>query len=191
MYRLNYQYTHDIDWFCKVRDLPVHLASNGGRLPRLSYTIKNLVALQHKVANLNQSFHCSVNTRYLEGYIQQGEFYDSLDEMTDSEYRQMLPERFEMSNEVGELSRPLLLYSWSFIEMARRGFYSFDRDERTDTYHLVAWPKDFDLGIFDKDVYESLKQYWACCFPPRHRGFDSDLLEHITFDVDSFNSFYL
>jgi len=73
MYRLAYQYTHDIDWFCRIKEMPVHLASNGGILPQRSYTIKKLVTLQHKVANMQQNFRCAVNVEYLGNYLQRRE----------------------------------------------------------------------------------------------------------------------
>ena len=185
MYLLNYQFTHDIDWFCAINDKPVHLASNGGKLPRLSYTIKDLVKLQHSVANMSYSFECAVNTRYLESYLQHGEFYDNLDNLSAEEFREMLPQHFDYVNETAELSRSVLLYSWSFIEMAKRGFFSFDRDERTNSYHLVAWPKRFDMSVFKRDVFQLLKQYHACCFPPVHADYMIDIPECIMFNVDS------
>ncbi len=191
MYLLNYQYTHDIDWFCKVLDKPVHLASNGGRLPRLSYTINELVQLQHLVANMNQSFRCVVNTQYLQDYLQQGRYYEGIDALSDEEFRQLLPEQFEISEEIRHLPRAVLLYSWSFIEMAKRGFYSFDRKEGDDNeYHLVAWPDSFYLDDFCQDVYYRLVEYDACCFPPMHQNFIIGLPNDITFDGNSFTPFY-
>lgn len=191
MYLLNYQHTHDIDWFCKVLDKPVHLASNGGRLPRLSYTINELVKLQHLVANMNQPFRCVVNTQYMEDYLQQGRYYEGIDELSEEEFRQLLPEQFEITEEIRNLSRSVLLYGWSFIEMAKRGFYSFDRkDDDGNEYHLVAWPDRFNLAEFSHDVYDRLTGYDACCFPPRHSDFRISLPDYITFDVNSFASFY-
>jgi len=102
----------------------------------------------------------------------------------------MLPERFEITNEVAELSNTILLYSWSFIEMAERGFCSFDRREEDGLYHLVAWPVDYDNHQFDKEIFDSLAEYNSCCFPPCHEDYRSDLPNCIRFDVDSMCSFY-
>lgn len=184
MYRLDYQFTHDIDWFCKVNGSPVHLASNGGHLPQ-RYTIKELVSIQHKVANMQQCFRCAVNTAYLTDYLQRGEYYADLENILQEEYRAMLPERFVIPNELAELSNTLLLYSWSFIEMAKRGFWSFDRREEDGLYHLVAWPEDYDEQKFNGDVYDSMVDYRACCFPPYHDDRESDLPNSITFDINS------
>ena len=125
MYRLDYQYNHDIDWFCRVNDVPVHLASNEGVLPRRSYTIKNLVALQHNVANMRQNFRCAVNSDYLFEYLRRGEYYSEFENISENDMRSMLPERFVITNEVAELPSIILIYSWCFIEMAKRGFFSF------------------------------------------------------------------
>lgn len=190
MYRLDYQYTHDIDWFCKINDIPVHLASNGGNLPHRSYTIKKLVALQHRVANMQQSFRCVVNVAFLEEYLQRGEYYDELVNVSQEDLRTMLPERFELTDEVSGLSRTMLLYSWSFIEMAKRGFCSFDRREEDGLYHLVAWPDGYDGQQFDKEVYGSLVEYRACCFPPFHEDYGTNMPDCVRFDVESISYFY-
>lgn len=190
MYRLDYQYTHDIDWFCKINSIPVHLASNGGNLPRRSYSIKDLVALQHDVANMPQNFRCTVNTSYLTEYLQRGEYYAELDNITQEEFRMMLPERFTIPNEVVELSSTMLLYSWSFIEMAKRGFCSFDRREEDGLYHLVAWPEEYEEHLFEEDIYNKLVEYRSCCFPPYHDNYDSNVPECIKFDVNSIQPFY-
>lgn len=189
MYRLNYQYTHDIDWFCRVNEVPVHLASNGGILPQRSYTIKKLVALQHKVANMQQNFRCAVNIEYLEDYLQRGEYYAEYDEITREDLRLMLPERFEITNEVSDLSNIMLLYSWSFIVMAKRGFYSFDRREEDGLYHLVAWPVDYDVQRFNKDVYDLLVEYNTSHYPLTHKDY-CFFSDWIRFDINSIIGLY-
>ncbi len=190
MYHLNYQYSHDIDWFCRINGIPVHLASNGGHLPSDSYTIDQLVALQHQVANLEPQYQCEVNTEFLKSYLWQGDFYENMDNIKEEEFLMMVPEGFEISRDIIELPRPMLVYCWSFIEMARRGFFSFDRNEmigHEDTYHLVAWPKEYHNARFarNKAVYESLKSYNACCFPPFHENYKTELPDYIKFDISS------
>ena len=188
MYRLDYQYTHDIDWFCCVNGCPVHIASNGGHLPADSYTIDELASLQHQVANIKPTFQYEVNSAYLDEYLKNGGFYTNIDNISPDEFRLMLPEGIEIGVQSKSLSRQVLLYSWSFIEMAKRGFFSFDRKEthgREDIYHLVAWPKDYYVGYTDNKVLSSLINYHACCFPPSHDKYESDLPNYIKFDVDS------
>lgn len=186
MYRFNYQLTHDIDWFCKIKGIPVHLASNGGLLPGRSYTIQGLVDLQHKVANMDRRFQCDINTEYIDEYLRQGEFYGSLGNLSEEDYRILLPERFEMTNDIIEQKLHILVYSWSFIEMAKRGFFSFDRKVgEENVYHLVAWPKDLVFDEFNDDVFRALKEYNACCFPPCHKDYYMSFPDCIRFDVDS------
>lgn len=189
MYRLDYQFNHDIDWFCLINGAPVHFASNGGILPGRSYSIKNLIKLQHQISNLEQSFRCSVNVEYIERYLREGEYYADLYNASEEEFRQLLPESFEITNDVAELPRHLLVYGWSFIEMAKRGFISFDRNKDENTYHLVAWPADYDFERFDGNVYESLKEYNLCCFPPFHEDYVGNVPECIRFDVRSCKAF--
>lgn len=185
MYRLNYQYNHDIDWFCRINKIPVHLASNGGVLPHRSYTIKNLVALQHKVANIRPNYRCVVNREYLLEYLRQGEYYAEFENISEDEMRYMLPDRFEITNEIVDLPRSLLIYGWSFIEMAKRGFLSFDRREEDGLYHLVAWPVDSAEQSLDIEVYDSLVEYEACCFPPFRDDYNTSLPDCIKLDVNS------
>ncbi len=190
MYHLNYQSTHDIDWFCCVNRIPVHLASNGGHLPWNSYTIRDLVSLQHKVSNMEQPFKCAINAEYLEGFLQRSESYIGIENLSEEDFQLLLPEGFERPQEIEEFSRPLQAYCWSFIEMAKRGFFSFDRKERDNEYHLVAWPVDFDPNRFDQGVMDLLIPYEACCFPPFHKDYGSTIPKHIVFDVKSIDEFY-
>ena len=93
----------------------------------------------------------------------------------------MLPERFELTDEVSGLSRTMLLYS---------GFCSFDRREEDGLYHLVAWPDGYDGQQFDKEVYGSLVEYRACCFPPFHEDYGTNMPDCVRFDVESISYFY-
>ena len=85
MYPLQYQATHDIDWFATINECPVHLASNGGHLPVDSYTVSELVAIQHKVANMQSVFRYEIDEEYLQNYLDEGEFYPDIDEMSDED----------------------------------------------------------------------------------------------------------
>lgn len=169
MYRSNYLYTHDIDWFCLINRIPVHIASNGGNLPRRSYTIRQLVSLQNKVANMEQQFKFSINTSSINTYLKEGEYYPNLNELSEQQFREMLPNHFDISQDYYQLklSREILLYGWSFIEMAKRGFYSFDRiegDLDNSLYRLIAWPTNYDVNRFDRVVFHSLQNYNAPSF---------------------------
>ena len=162
MYPLQYQATHDIDWFATINEHPVHLASNGGHLPSDSYTVSKLVAVQHKVANMQTTFRYEIDEEFLQNYLDEDGFYPDVNEMSDEEFRMIIPERVEINR---NYSRSLMAYTWSFIDMAMKGFLSFDRirnEDGIDIYHLVAWPKDFDHDMFirnDNSIFFDLHHY--------------------------------
>ena len=172
MYPLQYQATHDIDWFATINECPVHLASNGGHLPVDSYTVSELVSIQHKVANMQSVFRYEIDEEYLLNYLDEGEFYPDIDELSDEDFRMIIPERAEINR---NYSRSLMAYTWSFIDMAMKGFLSFDRirnENGIDVYHLVAWPKDFDQAMFIRDensIFFDLHHYYNRRFPHEFR----------------------
>ena len=143
MYPLRYQYTHDIDWFCLIDDVPVHLASNGGKLPYDSYKASELVSIQRQISVLEPIYKYELNMPYLEQYLNDGR-YDDLRDVDDFLTQPLMPEAAEMGGELPNLPLHWRAYCWSFIEMAKRGFFSFDRTvndkDRVGIYHLVAYP---------------------------------------------------
>lgn len=184
MYRLKYQHTHDIDWFCRINDIPVHIASNGGHIPFDSYSIDQLVSLQHQVANLPSQYKCNVNTGYLSEFLVAGDFYSGLDELLADDFASILPEGFEVTDDIQGLSRMMLVYGWSFIDMAKKGFFSFDRghsENGVDYYHLVAWPQERMAAPMSQDIIVLLKEYRSCCFPPFHEDYASNLPSYMRF----------
>lgn len=189
MYKLDYLQSHDIDWFASINGIPVHFASDGGRLPGNSYTIEELTTLQHLVASSEKSYHCVVNRDYLDNYLRRGEHYKGIENIAEDNFRRLLPEEFVIDDDIMNLPRQILIYGWSFIEMARRGFYSFDRsrhDNGVDYYHLVARPINSGNRLFPDEIYERLACYYACCFPPCHdEGYSLKLPQYMKIDVRS------
>ena len=187
MYRSDYLKSHDIDWFCSICGVPVHFASNGGRLPGNSYTIEELTTLQHLVATSEKSYHCPVNRDYIDNYLQRGEYYNELEAISEEHFMRLLPEGFVLDDDIKELPRQILIYGWSFIEMARRGFYSFDRcrhENGIDYYHLVARPLIDGNHTISSEINERLACYYACCFPPSHEErYDLRLPPYMKIDI--------
>lgn len=112
--------TRDIDWFCIVNGIYVHLASAGGILPMSFRNRDTLRTLQHNVAMAPYLFE-------EEDVVENEEF---------------LNQRFA-DNPKGRES-----YVVSFREMARKGFVSMDRTNLTDPYdnryHIVCMPRNLD-----------------------------------------------
>lgn len=112
--------THDIDWFCIVNGIYVHLASAGGILP-LSFRNRDILReLQHNVAVAPYLF--------------------AEEDVIDNDA--FINQRFS-SNPKGRKS-----YVVSFRDMARKGFISMDRtnllEPNDNRYHIVCMPKKLD-----------------------------------------------
>lgn len=112
--------TRDIDWFCIVNGIYVHLASAGGILPMSFRDRDTLRTLQHNVA--------------MAPYLFEEE------DVVDNEA--FLNQRFA-DNRKGRES-----YVVSFREMARKGFVSMDRtnlqNPYDNRYHIVCMPRNLD-----------------------------------------------
>ena len=125
-----YMMNHDIDWFCVVNDIYIHVASAGGMLPDLINDKDTLRDIQHQVQMLPDIY--------------------SEDEI---EYNDIA-----IDNVVGENNfKARQLYVESFVAMARKGFASFDRTNISEfsnnQYHLVCWPKGFKRKPNSLELY--------------------------------------
>lgn len=105
-------HTRDIDWFCAINGIYVHVASAGGDIPNFINDRRVLRPSQRAaeaLEDINTDEEVHINETFLRGMNVDLEHY--------------LP---------------------SFVYMAKKGFYSFDRtniDNPNDGhYHLVAWP---------------------------------------------------
>lgn len=119
-YDENYMLNHDIDCFCNVNGVYIHLASAGGILPKGFRNREFLRNLQHRVANAP--------------FI-----YREDDVIYNEEFLNL---RFA-NNPKGRVS-----YLVTFKEMAMKGFVSMDRTDLVNPldnhYHIVCYPKKLD-----------------------------------------------
>lgn len=128
IYDLNYMLNHDIDWFCIINGVYVHVASAGGIIPESMRDRDELRKLQHNVSVAPDIF---------------------ADE--DIEYNeQFLNNHFPEAKERADYVR-------SFREMARKGFVSMDRTNWTNPdsniYHVVCRPKRNVVPINQNDEH--------------------------------------
>lgn len=137
-YSKEYLSTHDIDWFCFINDKPIHAASNGGNLPdkindREINSNNQIIA--YKSDHIYSVNEVETNTEYIINKLRKSK----------REYSEL------------ELSKMVNNYLRTFIDMATRGFYSFDRvdDSESDEYYLIAWPKNNnkDFNVKLKNVF--------------------------------------
>lgn len=105
-------HTRDIDWFCAINGVYVHVASAGGDIPNFindRMVLRPSQRAAEALEDINTDEEIHINEAYLRGMNVNLEHY--------------LP---------------------SFVRMAKKGLYSFDRtdiDNPNDgNYHLVAWP---------------------------------------------------
>ena len=114
-YNANYMLTHDIDWFCIINGLYVHVASAGGIIPEAMRDRDELRQLQHNVSNAPYLFsenEIVYNERFLNSHFIEGKARED--------------------------------YVHSFRDMARKGFVSMDRTDwinpESNDYHVVCCP---------------------------------------------------
>lgn len=114
-YDLNYMLTHDIDWFCVINGLYVHVASAGGIIPEDLRDRDELRLLQHNVSKAPYLFsenEIVYNEVFLNSHFPDGKAGED--------------------------------YVRSFRDMARKGFISMDRTNWTNPesneYHVVSLP---------------------------------------------------
>lgn len=143
MYSESECFTRDIDWFVKIGDLYIHGASNGGILPSMITKGQNR-QIQQIVAQMDYLYEDSENEIYInKGYVEQR--LERGEVLADSEAH------YKEKTAVDNIS-PYNAYIASFKDMARKSFYSFDREIvptfYTNTqrkfqkrYVLIACPK--------------------------------------------------
>ena len=139
-----YQRSHDIDWFARKGSVMIHAMSFGGLLPS---------SVNQWTTNLNM-----MRKAY---QLPMGDV-----EVAYSEYADRM---MKEENVDGEADRERFLRH--FADMAKRGFWSFDRDLQDENlYHLIARPigrdreeclirnlpemydGEFDTAITDREV---------------------------------------
>ena len=106
--------TSDIDWFCCINGVNIHVASMGRKVPEA--IVQNLDRIYEQVSRIPMA---DLNDNYW--------------------FNRMIPEQWLLINETVEVAR----YLCSFSVMARKGFYSFapiTLDPTDEDYYLMARP---------------------------------------------------
>ena len=117
------QSPHDIDWFAKIGDIYVHAMSFGGFIPRNVDVLGGNVILLYEAYRLEESLD---NAVVMDDYVE---------ERLHNQYVLQGVATREGQNDIRDR------YLHHFREMARRGFYSFDRDVNDlMRYHLICKP---------------------------------------------------
>lgn len=147
-----FQKLNDIDWFCILDGIPIHVASAGDLLPVMYANYKSVASMKSmlkSILTLPLAFDYKLNDNYLDNHVL-NEGYEYLDEQDNPVGQDMDDDWLSIMTHNEPL--PKKLYSTSFVEMARRGFYSFDKTEgKEGEYHLVAYP---EKGIIDLQLID-------------------------------------
>lgn len=172
MIEVGYQLTKDIDWFCIINGYPVHVASNGGRLPNFIQYHRQLFESQRRASIIPGNLDFEVNRRI--------EFNrdDEIESLGESFY-EYFPEANNLFGD-NEFNNTQKAYYWSFVMMAKKGFYSFDKvktGEFDTQYRLVAWPKC---------KYKCDLKY-GCMLSSQEKMFDFLYSEDLVFHTTSIN----
>lgn len=135
-YRRDYQNRHDIDWFAIYKGIPVHVASNGGLLPKQIKKNRN---------------------KQLQSMFASEELGEREVSVEDGWVRELQRRRSEEAFGTG-VNFNVETYLQSFIEFASKGFVSIDNAIIGDEQHyvVVAYPQDrADLlkmnGLFSEE----------------------------------------
>lgn len=179
MYNQDYLVTHDMDCFFVLNGNRIHIASNGGVVHPKIGTIKELRAMQSQVACMEGTQKFVMNTEYLSSLFEE-DFpkQEEIDELIRGNERPLYDFSIFEGSGYAEIPYHWKLYSYSFVEMARKGFWSFDRVGRmpngSDAYMLVARPSEEQTENrvvvghqFELEDFEDYRCYCelSCCWP--------------------------
>lgn len=125
IYHIDYLENNDVDWFCIINGLPCHLSSNGGRL--------------HPLVESNRDYNRSIQMRVAEmDDVNIGNPYIN-EELIGTIVSGVIEKHREMKE-----TFTAEVYSEYFLEMARKGFFSYDNRFNPQNvqyeYKLIAGP---------------------------------------------------
>lgn len=179
MYNHDYLVTHDLDCFFVLNGIRTHFASNGGIVHPKIGTVDEIRAMQSQVANMEGVLKFKLNTEYLSS-LSEEDFprQEEIDEIIRGDERTVYDFSIFEGSGYADIPFHWKLYSYSFAEMASKGFWSFDRvgvmPYGSDAYMLVAWPAEKQIGNrtavghqFELDYFGDYCCYCelSCCWP--------------------------
>lgn len=144
-YNKNYLFTHNIDWYACINGIWIYAASRGGLLPGVVDNESMLPKLQGICANLPDVINeedIVINQELIRvRYRRAVSFYEQ--RLIDNQANGLDFQQFLQKYNIEEFGKQ---FSTLFVEMARKGFYSFVRvdidNPFSNEYRLVASPKN-------------------------------------------------
>lgn len=132
----NEQENLDIDWYCSINGHPVHIASMGGVIPEPFSERETLRKIEDSVINLPYIAEVKLNHQVVEQETAEG--YNYIIENQLSQYIEETLAYLPSFNYNRYWSLHTRLYVCSFVDKARKGFYSYAKIK--EHYVLIAQP---------------------------------------------------
>lgn len=129
----NYIQSKDIDWFCCIDDIYIHVASAGGELPDIVNDYNKLRGIQEaasKLPDIYKDEEIEINDTFIRSELEKN-------------IRQLREKDIYYGNY--DINKGVEDYTSTFKIMARKGFTSYDRTHISELednhYHWVARPR--------------------------------------------------
>ena len=131
------QENNDIDWYCSINGHSVHIASMGGLIPKQFCERAPLRELEETVIKLPYISEVELNEDVVTQEAKVG--YGYIDRYDLSKYIEEKLAEFPSFNYNPNWNLSTRLFTYSFVDKARKGFYSYARIG--NSYVLIASPK--------------------------------------------------
>lgn len=128
----DYMLNHDMDIFFRIKNIPIHIATNGCIIPNeiadndIQKNILNSIRLLDSIPN---NIVTLGNENFINNIIQ--ESYSNLEDYTLEELR---------DNSINIENIRLNIFCQSFYHFSERGLYSFDYSQEYNSFYLVTKP---------------------------------------------------
>lgn len=146
----------DMNVFLIINGMPIHIATMGSRIPGILNDSARIIETWRMVKELPYSSGFSLSRKHIsDNVINSG--YEYLSKEGIGDMNDMFRKFPSFDSFPEDTALPVKLFSWSFVDMARRGFYSFARvEENYDdlnedvNFYLVAKPDNPIRGLEDR-----------------------------------------
>lgn len=141
----------DVDWYCVINDVPVHIASMGGKIPEAFCERNDLRLIQDKIVSLPDICDVEIDGQYVQSVVSNG--YQYIQRLGMEDFIKQSFSEFTSFTYGDNRSIEERFYTFSFIQKAKKGFYSFARIDETPTYKMIARPlvafdwRNSDVGL--------------------------------------------
>lgn len=133
----------DLDLYAFVNKIPVHIATMGLGIPKVLNDRDTVYDGMSVVSQLEARHGFTINNAIVDK-IKENE-YEYLNLLDDKEVREIIKE-LPNYDVLKEYDIPTIMYCWSFVDKAAKGFYSFNtvRNKQTGelTHQLIAKPEE-------------------------------------------------